>query len=181
MLLPDKMFMLFFVALQEITGLHHRISLPFSPHVHTIPGYGFSYCSSTVSDLSHFTALKAGEWLSKPMLSETTKMFVNALQKASIDGAPLHRVNSNVHLKVIFINEHSLHLKTFAGTGEPVWLSVHVSTLRIWLFLSNTKSKETHFQRSVSADHPWQVRTTIVQSATHQNDKNDTDLSPVQR
>lgn len=52
-------------------------SLTFSSHVHTIPGYGFNYCSNIVSDLSHFTALKTGEWLSKPMLSKTTKMFMH--------------------------------------------------------------------------------------------------------
>lgn len=63
-------------VLCKITGLHQRIILPFSPHVHIIPGYGFSYCSNTVSDLSHFTTLNAGEWLSKPMLSETTEMFM---------------------------------------------------------------------------------------------------------
>lgn len=58
----DKMFIPFFVVSHEITGLHHKVALPFSPHVHTIiPGYGCSYCSSTVSDLSHFIALKDGE------------------------------------------------------------------------------------------------------------------------
>lgn len=68
--------LLFFVISQEILGLQHRISLQSNPHVHTIPGYEFSYCSKTVSQLSHFNAPKTGESLINPMLSETRKMFM---------------------------------------------------------------------------------------------------------
>lgn len=56
-----------FLSYKKSQACITKISLPFSPHVHTIiPGYGFNYCSSIFSYLSHFAALKAGEWLSKP-------------------------------------------------------------------------------------------------------------------
>lgn len=87
-------------------------------------------------------------------------------------GAPLQGVYSHVHL-ILLLDLRTVYFR-------DICMSDWVSTLRICLFLSNAKSKQIHLQHSVWARHAWQVGTTIAQSATHQNDKNDTDLSPGQ-
>lgn len=73
-----KMLIPLFTISQEMTSLNHKISMLFSPNIHTfLPGSELNNCCSSDSNVSHFTALKAGDILSKSILE--TKVFILAI------------------------------------------------------------------------------------------------------